>query len=135
MGMEIIRHMEIILRRPGEALLCAQYSEGPGAVQAFYVSHGTESISWYWYKLREEIKNPLSDISRIVAVHESKLPLDEFLKFLTDEKAPGFRMSAQFEQAVMKVMTPELALDFVRAGVNLERAGRGLPAIDFPGIK
>jgi hypothetical protein len=28
-------------------------------------------------------------------------------------------------------MTPELSLALVEAGINLERAGRGLPAVDF----
>jgi hypothetical protein len=135
MGEEIIRHMETILYLPGKALLCARYSTGAGAVQAFYVDCGEEIISWCWFKLSEEIKNPQKDTAHIVTIHESKLPLDEFLKFLTDEKAPVFKISAQFEQAVMKAMNPGLVLDFVKAGVNLERAGRELPVIDFPGIK
>jgi hypothetical protein len=58
--------------------------------------------------------------------------IDEFLTFLADERAPVFRISVQFEQAIQKAMTPGFVLDFVRAGVNLERSGLGLPVIDFP---
>jgi hypothetical protein len=132
MGEEIIRHMETILCLPEKVLLCARYCSGAGAILAFYMDNcGAETISWYWLKLYEEIKDPQKDTARIVAVHESKLSLDEFLKFLTDKKAPVFKISAQFEQAIKKVMTPDLVLDFVKAGVNLERTGRGLSAIDF----
>jgi hypothetical protein len=122
MAKEIISNMETILYWPDKALLCARYDSGPGAVQAFYAdSCGTE-ISWYWFKLYEEIKNPRKDTARLAVVYESKLTPDEFLKFLVDKKAPVFKMAAQFEQIIKKAMTPELAL---------ERTGRGLPAIDF----
>jgi hypothetical protein len=134
MGEEIIGNMEKILSRPGKVLLCARYDNGPGAIQAFYADNcGSGFVSWYWYKLQEGIKNPLTDTAHIVTVHESKMQIDEFLKFLVDKKAPVFKITAQFEQAIKKFMTPELALDFVQAGINLERADRGLPAIDFSG--
>jgi hypothetical protein len=132
MGEEIIRHMETILCLPGKALLCARYSSGSGGIQAFFVDNcGAKTVSWYWFKLHERIKNPQKDTARIAVVYESKLRIDEFLKFLVDEKAPVFRMAAQFEQSIKKAMTPELALDFVKAGINLERTGRGLSAVDF----
>jgi hypothetical protein len=132
MGEEIIRCMETILCQPGKVLLCARYCSGAGAIQAFYMDNcGAETISWYWFKLLEEVKDPQKETAHIVAIHESKLPLAEFLKFLVDEKTLVFKMSTQFEQAIKKVMTPDLVLDFVKAGVNLERTGLGLPAIDF----
>jgi hypothetical protein len=127
MGQEIIRHMETTLHRPDKMLLCARYDERPGAINAFYVDrYGTKTISWYWYKLKEEVKNFLTDSVHVVTVHESKLQLDEFLKFLTHEKAPIFKVTAQFEQAIRNAMPSDLVLDFVRAGINLEQADRGL---------
>ena len=127
MGQEIIRHMETTLHRPGNMLLCARYDERPGAINAFYVDrYGTKTISLYWYKLKEEIENFSTYIACIVTVHESKMRIDEFLKFLTCEKAPIFKATAQFEQAIRDAMPAELALDFGRAVINLEQAGRGL---------
>jgi hypothetical protein len=132
MGEEIIRHMDTILYLPGKILLCARHDNSPGAIMAFYVDNcGKKIISWYWFKLREEIKNQREDTAHIVVAHESKLSLDEFLKFLTDERTPVFKIAAQFEQAIENNMTPGTALDFIKAGVNLERIGLGLSPIDF----
>jgi hypothetical protein len=131
MGEEIIRHMETILYRPDKILLCARYYEGPGAILAFYIDrYEKNTVSWYWYKLKEEIKNPLTDTAHIATIHESKSELDEFFTFLTDEKAPVFRIASQFEQAVKTAMTTGLALKLIEAGVRLERTARGVPAGD-----
>jgi hypothetical protein len=46
---------------------------------------------------------------------------------ITDPQAQAAKFALPFE----RVMTPELALLLVESGVNLERTGRGLPAIDF----
>jgi hypothetical protein len=132
MGKEIIMHMEKILCLPGKTLLCARYAAGPGAIQAFFVDHGKKIISWYWFKLYEEVKNPLIDTAHITVVCESKMRIDEFLKFLTDEKAPVFKIAPQFEQGIKKNLPPKLVLDFSRAGINLESNGRELPPLIFP---
>jgi hypothetical protein len=126
MGAEIMQHMETVLKRPDQELLCARYCTKAGAINAFYADK-EKNVFMYWYKLRETVKNPETDTAKIVTTNTVKITAIEFLQFLIDSKAPLFVMTKHTERLrllLKPVMTPELALQMLEAGIYLERKAR-----------
>jgi hypothetical protein len=139
MAKEIIADMEHLLKRPYMRLLGTVYDKQLGSIRALYryadKRLGTDLLM-FRYMLREEITEPRTQTAHLVSTKENPehLPMGVFINYLDSGKVPGFTLTKNIDRIRFyfnRVMTPKLALAFIKAGVNLERAGRGLPAIDF----
>jgi hypothetical protein len=139
MAKEIVANMEQTLKRPYMWLLGSMYDKQSGSIRALYryadKRLGTDLLI-FRYMLREEITEPRTQTALLVSPEENPehFPAGVFINFLDSGKFPGFTLTKNIDRIRFyfeRVMTPELALAFIQAGVNLERTGRGLPAVDF----
>jgi hypothetical protein len=121
----IMRHMETALGFPGWTLLGALYDERRRHIQGVFAHDADNSVHHYFLKMREDGK--LTGYRRLV------MPPEALVKYLAGQ-VPGFvptMCQGRIKRFLKRAMTPELALGLVEAGVDLERADRSLPAMDF----
>jgi hypothetical protein len=114
-GELIIQHMETVLAFRNWTLLGAIYDERRQCVRGFFSHDEDTNVQCYFLKMKED--------GKLIAYNGWAMPPGAFIQYLKPGKVPGFVMTKKQERIKKvfdRVMTPELAMELVEAGVKLE---------------
>ena len=123
-GELIMQHMETALAFQGWSLLCAKYDGRLKSIRAFYSCEKDTDLYIFSFKMNETGK-----LIVYTKRHFSVEMFPEIFIKCFDTQTSGFVFTVHEERlkrVFERVMTPELALKMIDAGIRIEKAARGV---------